>query len=223
MSTEVDICNLALAHLGDRATVASINPPEGSAQAEHCARFYPIARNALLEVHTWGFATTRAPLAQVAYAFPEWEYVYAAPSGMIQPIAVLAPSTLDDYSQQYVAGYTPYGTSNTGVGSYAPQPYATEVDPANGQTLILTDLEGATLRYTYAATDPAQFSPLFVHTLSLLLASYLAGPLIKGDAGMSVSKEMEGRYTRSLVAARNSDGNQSMIRVTQDTPWLKVR
>ena len=60
MSSEVAICNLALAHLGDSATVASIDPPEGSAQSEHCARFYPIARDALLEMHAWKFATRRA-------------------------------------------------------------------------------------------------------------------------------------------------------------------
>ena len=56
MASEVDICNLALGHLGDNATVSSISPPEGSAQAEHCARFYPIARDALLEMHNWNFA-----------------------------------------------------------------------------------------------------------------------------------------------------------------------
>ena len=65
MASEVDICNLALAHLGDSATVASINPPEGSAQAEMCQRFYPIARDSLLEMHNWGFATRRKALAQL--------------------------------------------------------------------------------------------------------------------------------------------------------------
>ena len=60
MATEIDICNLALAHLGDDATIASIKPPEGSAQAEHAARYYPIARNSLLESHTWNFAAKRA-------------------------------------------------------------------------------------------------------------------------------------------------------------------
>ena len=48
MASAVDICNLALSHLGDTATVASLDPPEGSAQAEHCARFYPVARDALV-------------------------------------------------------------------------------------------------------------------------------------------------------------------------------
>ena len=33
MSSVVDICNIALSRLGDRATVTSIDPPEGSAQA----------------------------------------------------------------------------------------------------------------------------------------------------------------------------------------------
>ncbi len=50
MPSVVDLCNLALAYLGDDATVASIDPPEGSAQAEHCQRFYPIARDTLLQM-----------------------------------------------------------------------------------------------------------------------------------------------------------------------------
>ena len=63
MSSEVDICNLALSRLGDDASVASINPPEGSSQAEHCAQFYPIARNSMLQGHDWNFATRRETLA----------------------------------------------------------------------------------------------------------------------------------------------------------------
>ena len=30
MASEIDICNLALSHLGDTATIASLDPPEGS-------------------------------------------------------------------------------------------------------------------------------------------------------------------------------------------------
>ena len=56
MASVVDICNLALAHIGDDATVSSIDPPEGSAQAEHCKRFYAIARDTMLQMHNWNFA-----------------------------------------------------------------------------------------------------------------------------------------------------------------------
>ena len=48
MSTPVDICNLALARLGDEANVQSISPPDGSTQAALCAQFYPIARDTAL-------------------------------------------------------------------------------------------------------------------------------------------------------------------------------
>jgi hypothetical protein len=41
VASSVDIANLALAHLGDEAAVTSFDPPDGSAQAEHCARLLP--------------------------------------------------------------------------------------------------------------------------------------------------------------------------------------
>ena len=33
MASDVDVCNLALSHIGDTANVASINPPDGSVQS----------------------------------------------------------------------------------------------------------------------------------------------------------------------------------------------
>ena len=65
MASVVDICNLALAHLGDDATISSIDPPEGSAQAEHCKRFYTSARDTLLQLHPWNFASKRIALAEL--------------------------------------------------------------------------------------------------------------------------------------------------------------
>ena len=59
MASDVDICNLALSFLGDDANVSSISPPEGSQQSEHCARFYPIARDGLLQMHNWNWASRR--------------------------------------------------------------------------------------------------------------------------------------------------------------------
>jgi len=64
MASDVDLGNLMLSHLGDDATVTNLNPPEGSSQAEHVAVFFPIARDSLLEMHNWNFATRRAPLAE---------------------------------------------------------------------------------------------------------------------------------------------------------------
>jgi hypothetical protein len=98
MASVVDICNLALAHLGDNATIASIDPPEGSAQAEHCQRFYPIARDTLLEMHSWSFSTKRAYGAEVENTWSMWEYAYAMPNDASDIIAVIPPEARDDYS-----------------------------------------------------------------------------------------------------------------------------
>ena len=65
MASAVDICNLALSRIGDIASVQSIDPPEASAQAIHCARFYPVARDSMLERHPWGFATLRKTLKSI--------------------------------------------------------------------------------------------------------------------------------------------------------------
>ena len=72
MASDTDICNLALSHLGDEASVVTIDPPEGSPQADHCARFYPIARDSGLQMTAASFGHRRAGLGLVAAAPPAW-------------------------------------------------------------------------------------------------------------------------------------------------------
>ena len=161
MATEVDICNLALAHLGDDATIASLNPPEVSAQAEKAARFYPIARNSLLEMHTWNFASKRGNIALTTNTLDQWDYAYVAPADMMSPVAIISPTAQNDYATRMSAGDTPGGiTSNYAptivAGQYSPQQFAIEGN------LIYTNQENAMLRYQAFITDPSLFSPLFV-------------------------------------------------------------
>lgn len=223
MASDVDICNMALALLGDAATLASIDPPEGSAQASHCARFYPIARDALLEMSDWSFTTLRVQLAPVTNSFPMWAYAYQAPSDMLTPIAVLANDAADDYSEPYVQDVGYCREIPMGSARYAPQPFALETDPTLGVQVILTNQEAAVLRYTRTSSDPTLFSPLFVTVLSYWLASYLAGPIIKGDAGMKVAQMMRQSAMDLLPKATASDANQQMIRPTHSVPWLANR
>lgn len=216
MASEVDICNLALGHLGDTATVASLDPPEGSAQAEHCARFYPLARDSLLEMHPWGFATKRVQLAQLGTGWPEWDYAYAQPADALKIIAVLPPYATDDYSQ---------GLSHVPVaagGSYVPQAFSCEVD-ANGADVIYTDQEDAVLRYTALVTDPTKFSPLFIMSLSWHLASMLAGPILKGDVGAAESKRCTAMMQAYLAKATESDAGQRRINPQHNVGWINGR
>ena len=111
MASDVDIANLMLSHIGDDATVSELDPPEGSAQAEHCATFYPIARDSLLEMHNWNFATRRIALAPVTLPTGAgWLYAYAAPANFIQVFAVIPSDTPSDYTVSLPMGsYDAYG------------------------------------------------------------------------------------------------------------------
>jgi len=222
MATEIDICNLALAHLGDDATIASIKPPEGSAQAEQAARFYPIARNTLLEFHTWNFASKRTTLATVNNTIDQWEYAYAAPADMITPLAILSPTAQNDYATRMSSGDTPGGiTSNFAptilAGHYTPQQFVIEGN------LIYTNQENALLRYQSLITDSTKFSPLFVVTLSWHLASMLAGPIIKGDQGRAESKRCTEIMTGYLTTAKQTDNLQRDVTVEHIVPWTSGR
>jgi hypothetical protein len=226
MASEVEICNLALAHLGDDATVASIDPPEGSAQSEHCARFYAIARDSLLQMHNWNFASRRVALASVTMPYTMWRYAYACPGDMMVAVSVLPPEVENDYTiRPYPADRYGWGWINTpfvGAGVYVPQEYSIETD-TNGNKVIYTNQEGAILRYQALVTDPTKFDPLFVMALSWHLASMLAGPVIKGDQGAAEAKRCTQMMMGYMQQARMSDANQRNIKPEHITTWMSGR
>lgn len=204
MPSEVDICNLALSHLGDSATIASIDPPEGSAQAEHCAVFYPVARDTLLELHNWSFATRRASLALLTAESFNYQFAYAAPNNCMRVLSVLEPTacTLDPTAA-----------------------FEIEADE-NGSRMVLTDVESAVMRYTMQVTDPTKFSPLFVDALAWMLASHLAGPVVKGDSGAAAARSASSIFQQQFKLAAASDANQRKVEPRGDgraTPWIASR
>lgn len=223
MASETDICNLALSHLGDEATVSSIDPPEGSAQADHCARWYPIARDQLLEEHTWKFATRRITLASLGSAWSEWQFAYAQPDDCLKFFAVLPPGATDDYSiGSPLPARNPFGVPIGQGQGYVPQDFTTETDE-DGNIVIYTNVDQAVGRYVARVTDTTKFSLLFVQALSRLLASYLAGPIIKGTEGMQVAAAQMQAYVLALAKAKAADGQNRQVRPQQVVPWIAGR
>jgi hypothetical protein len=219
MPSAVEICNLALADLGDSATVASIDPPEGSAQAEHCARFYPVALAALQELHAWSFCTRRESVAEVANPSSTWLYAYALPAEVINILAVLDPAATDDYS----TGWAPNSNGITTSGVQTPQPYVRETD-ADGNGILLTNQAAAVVRYTAYVTDTTKFTPLFVLCLSCLLRSMLAGPVLKGADGRSESKAAKQEFaTVWLPRAAASDASDRDVKPVHTVGWMAAR
>lgn len=221
MASDVDICNLALAELGDVAAVSSINPPDQSAQAGHCSRFYPIARDALLEMHTWGFATLRVQLAEVTNPYSQWQHAYATPSDALNYLEVFDPNAVDDYTVGLQMVGTVPGSIQNGIGIYTPQPFV--VETLNGQETIFTNQANAMLRYTRTVSNTAEFSPTFVVGLAKLLSSFLAGPLIKGEEGRAVAQSKMQEFNAWKEKAVESDANQRKVALVQGATWMRNR
>ena len=222
MAAEVDICNLALAYLGDSAQVVSIYPPDGSAQSGHCSRFFPVALGQLLELHAWGFATTRVALASVTNLSSTWKYAYAAPSDVLNYLGVLASDAADDYSVGVQMANTIVGQVSSGLGNYTPQAFQVEKN-LDGSEVILTNQENAVLRYTAAISDASKLTPLATEALARLLASKLAGPVLKGAEGRNESMAQLQLFQKVLEKATESDANQRREKVTQGAPWMVNR
>jgi hypothetical protein len=202
-TSDVVICNLALSHIGADAVLSSINPPDGSVEAGFCSRFYPIARQELIEIHPWTFTKTRVALAQVDNPSTVWTYAYAQPSDLILSLRILTTSTLDAY------GFFPFGglLRADEVALFTERGSA-EFDNENG--MLLTHEEDAVLLYTRDVTDTSKFGAGFTVALSYLLASYLAGPIIKGSTGTQAALQLRKMAMMKIGEAKANDANSSV-------------
>ena len=88
MASEIDICNLALSHVGGRP-IESFT--EGTKEAIECGRFYAFDRDAVLEDHNWNFARKRLDLALTSDEVSGWTYSYAWPTDCLAPRRIYNP------------------------------------------------------------------------------------------------------------------------------------
>lgn len=229
MSNDVDICNTALGYLGDAANVTSISPPDQSAQARHCARFYPMVLKSAQEMHHWNFGTHRSVLTLIS-PLPapnvnnQWNYVYALPNVCLNAIKVMDLNAPDDWSigvgPEQARYWNPSPQLST---SYTRVPFVREA-LADGTEVICTDQQDALLMHTVLVTDPNKFTGLFVEVLAALLASKLAGPIVKGKEGRALAQEWMQAAMAILAKAQMQDANnRSISQIEQSTPWVQMR
>lgn len=204
MATVVDINNIALSMLGDRATLTSIDPPEGSAQADHCARFYPIARDEALEAFDWTFARRIELATATTSPHPGWMYAYYVPNNCLR-----------------VRGLT----RDTGIAMVDPQDdihYELMTDSI-GREIVVANEEDLYVVFTAVISDPAKFSSGFCAALEHLLASKLAGPVLKGRTGAQASKEMYAAYQMLISKEATRNLNQSSLRLSHIPAAMRAR
>lgn len=258
--TAIQICNLALAKLGDEAKVFDITGgTDKSMQATYCALFYGQALSVLLDKHPWTFAVRTAPLTAFSgtyvlsgstltctvaghglmsgssylFGFDSQASVYdpagagtsywvtvvdantftlTVPVGGLASGAMALVSPFWTYAYKVPADF--YGVIDVREPSFSEvwQQPATQNYAFEGGVLY-SNLQGAVLVYTSsAATNTAFFPPLFVEALAVLLASYLAGPILKGDVGVAAQQKLLGLFGSALKMATESDAQYRKVR-----------
>ena len=175
MATELSICSNALRRLGDDPITSLTDDTE---RARLCNSFYSDTRDAVLRLHPWNFAITRATLAQLSTT-PTYEYAY-----------------------QYALPTDPYCLR---VLSMEYEDYIFTVENSTEGRVLLTDESTAKIKYIARITDTALFDTLFVDTLTAKLSAELAYP-ITGSA--SLQAQMEKIYQQKLSEARSIDGQE---------------
>ena len=209
MASTIDICNLSLQRLGQRGNIASIDPPEdGNDAAESCAAFFNIAKNDFLETFPWSFAVKRGTLSELTETPIGYRQAYKLPADCLRVIQMLYIP-----SEQAVAGQ--HGAQRLLDAA------EWDVELVSGGPALLTDASPDAVRYISTEVDVNRFSPLAVDALSWLLASHLAGSLLKGAAGMQMAQSCMQFYSATVDAAIKADLQRQSKRPHYITPFAE--
>ena len=195
MASQVQICNLALSHIGITTPISSID--EAGAEARQCKLHYDQAVTALIGGPNFIFQNTVSvvAMAQVTNDWDSrWLYAFARPVGTIK-ICRVVPEI--DYAEDAI-----------------PVPYGVRGDN------IYCDIEVAYLERVTSPENPEKFGPLLVDAISAGLAARIAYPLTR-DA--SVQRAAMETAQRMRMAAEAGDANENYNRRQRTAGWHTAR
>ena len=163
MSSQIDICNLALNHLGMKG-ITSLTENNPSAIALN--NYYNPCRDDTLSDYNWPFANVKAALVSVSddVLELEWDYIYVYPTQALAIWNVYDESTVDNKWEQE---------------------FETSFQVTENRRVICSNLETAYVEYTRRLTDTSIYSPRFVMVFSYKLAASMAHTLT-GDVDMGI-------------------------------------
>ncbi len=196
-SSQVEICNMALANLGVTTFIAQIN--ERSKEAGVCRLFFDSVRDTTLEAFDWAFARRRVRLALTNASVTNWAHAYAYPSDCISARRIVIPCDRRPRANERI----PFEVSSDGQ-----------------KRLILCDLEDAELVYTVRVEDPNLFSASFVAAMSAALSARIAMPL---TVSTTISNNAIQLAARALDAAVASDENQGQEDEPKESELIAAR
>lgn len=222
MTSEVEICNLALAHVRG----GSINSlTEKSTQAQYCKLLYPVARDAVLTDVPWNFNHRVKPLALLTDDLFNWIYTYQYPADCLRINRLLNSfEEVSSADKSIAVGSRFYDRGLPRPNLHPQVEYEIQIIPTgtSANKVIATNETEARISYRAQITDPNLFDSQFVKVLGHLLGSELAVPIVGGDQGLKYeSKELQ-LYQAYLAAATAGNQNED-YREEPDSEFVSVR
>lgn len=215
MTSEVEICNLALSHIRAR----SINSlTETSLEAQQCKLKYEPLRDFLLRDAPWNFAQRIEPLALTTKEVFNWVYVYQYPSSCL-------------HVNRLILNYEEF-TANDGAyrARHIEDIYTPDLGRqvkyrkmnVDGSLVIVANEPDLRIDYRSRVTNPNLFDPTFILALSHLLAAELAMAITGGDTGRKLRSDELQIYQSYIDAAVASDLNESYDE-SVDSEFITIR
>lgn len=200
MADETDLLNDALGQFG-ATTITSIS--DGSINANHCLRFYPSLRRALLRAHHWNFALKWVQLAQdVTPPTAGFAYAYTLPADCLK-----------------VVNYGGTAPTTSAIALVYPDSGIRVITRYKIEGRKLVSNDGTVyIQYLRDVTNPDEWDGLFYQLVATWLASKLCMAIAK-DAKLSFALFQQAQAM--LMTATAVDGQEGSIEpyVVDDLLW----
>ena len=199
MTSEVDVCNLALQKLGAKRIVSLT---EDSPNARDCNAVYATLRRVELRKHVWNFARKRASLAPDA-ASPAFGFAkqFSLPADFLR---------ITQNNRGEVSGVGRRRSIGQPVVDYQ----------IEGDKLLSNEGDEIRLLYVADITDPNLFDPLFVDALASRMAEVLNEKINQSNNKKSTAKQ---DYKDAVAEAKRTNAIENQPILPAEDTWVSER
>lgn len=235
MADQLSLANRALLSVGARAQISSLNPSDGSAEANAVSQLWTPTFEQLGRAAPWNCLNRQVTLSllQAASGTPEnengtlftvpptpWLYAYAYPSNCLEARYIVP-------SYPANTGSTPPTTDAIAGMTWLPNggqiPYSVSLITDGNNiplTAILTNQTQAQLVYTMNQSNPAGWDSLFQEAFVAALGAFLVPAL---SLSLPLMDRCIKQAEAAIAIARARDGNEGVTSMDHLPDWMQAR
>lgn len=236
MADQLNIANRALLAVGARSQISSLDPSDGSVEANAISTLWQSTFEQLARTAHWNCLGKQVTLSLIAAAMgtPEnpdgttlpvpptpWIYAYAYPSDCLD-VRYIVPSYPANTGTD-----TPAFPVNVAAPAWLPTggqiPFKVQlidVSPATQLLTILTNQELAQAVYTVNFSNPAGWDSLFAEAMVASLGAFLV-PALSLD--IPLMDRCVKQAEAAIAQARIRDGNEGVTSMDHLPDWMQAR